>query len=252
MRRHHLQRRGSVGADHLQAGRCRGRTRTPIKRSTTASSSLMSRLYAGGRLAVAATRRDRHAGGRGSALLNSSAMSSMYAATVDLNEASRRLNQARRSRLEGVERRPGSGPTVRVARWTALSETSAASGLRGSSSGAPCIRRRWSQRLVKECPGRGVTTGPIRSGRRNPTLNPLTLGTRFAFPFAREWIGFSPWLTIRAVEVDICDVATAELAMVSRTSLACRATGLAGGLARRERHHCARSGQHCLYASARI
>ena len=41
------------------------------------------------------------------ALSSSSAMSSMYAATVDFNEASRRLWQARQSRLEGVERRPG-------------------------------------------------------------------------------------------------------------------------------------------------
>jgi hypothetical protein len=41
------------------------------------------------------------------ALSSSSAMSSMYAATVDFNEASRRLRQAQQSRLEGVERRPG-------------------------------------------------------------------------------------------------------------------------------------------------
>jgi hypothetical protein len=41
------------------------------------------------------------------ALSSSSAMSSMYAATVDFNEASLRLRQAQQSRLDGVERRPG-------------------------------------------------------------------------------------------------------------------------------------------------
>ncbi len=41
------------------------------------------------------------------ALSSSSVMSSMYAATVDFNEASRRLRQAQQSRLEGVKHRPG-------------------------------------------------------------------------------------------------------------------------------------------------
>ena len=41
------------------------------------------------------------------ALFRNSAMSSTYAATVDFNEAGRRLRQARQSREEGIEPRPG-------------------------------------------------------------------------------------------------------------------------------------------------
>ena len=41
------------------------------------------------------------------ALFSNSAMTSMYAATIDFNEATRRLWQARQSRQEGMEPRPG-------------------------------------------------------------------------------------------------------------------------------------------------
>jgi hypothetical protein len=41
------------------------------------------------------------------ALFSNSAMTSMYAATVDYNEAARRLRQARQSSQEGMESRPG-------------------------------------------------------------------------------------------------------------------------------------------------
>jgi hypothetical protein len=41
------------------------------------------------------------------ALCTKSAMSSTYAATVDFNEATRRLTQARQSREDGIEPRPG-------------------------------------------------------------------------------------------------------------------------------------------------
>jgi hypothetical protein len=41
------------------------------------------------------------------ALFSNSAMNSIYAATVDFNEATRRLRQARQSRQEGREPRPG-------------------------------------------------------------------------------------------------------------------------------------------------
>ena len=41
------------------------------------------------------------------ALFRNSAMSSTFAATVDFNEAGRRLRQARQSRQEGIEPRPG-------------------------------------------------------------------------------------------------------------------------------------------------
>jgi len=41
------------------------------------------------------------------ALFSNSAMTSTYAATVDFNEARRRLTQARQSRQEGIEPRPG-------------------------------------------------------------------------------------------------------------------------------------------------
>lgn len=41
------------------------------------------------------------------ALFSNSAMTSMYAATVDCNEANRRLRQARQSSQEGMESRPG-------------------------------------------------------------------------------------------------------------------------------------------------
>jgi hypothetical protein len=41
------------------------------------------------------------------ALFRNSAMSSTFAATVDFNESGRRLRQARQSRQEGIEPRPG-------------------------------------------------------------------------------------------------------------------------------------------------
>jgi hypothetical protein len=41
------------------------------------------------------------------ALASDTAMTSLYAATIDFNEAARRLRRARQSRQEGVERRPG-------------------------------------------------------------------------------------------------------------------------------------------------
>ena len=41
------------------------------------------------------------------ALLSNSAMNSLYAATIDFNEATRRLRQARQSRQEGIEPGPG-------------------------------------------------------------------------------------------------------------------------------------------------
>jgi hypothetical protein len=41
------------------------------------------------------------------ALFRNSAMTSTYAATIDFNEARRRLMQARQSRQEGIEPRPG-------------------------------------------------------------------------------------------------------------------------------------------------
>ena len=41
------------------------------------------------------------------ALFSSSPMTSMYAATIDFNEATRRLRQARQNRQEGMEARPG-------------------------------------------------------------------------------------------------------------------------------------------------
>jgi hypothetical protein len=41
------------------------------------------------------------------ALASDTAMTSLYAATIDFNEAVRRLRRARQSRQEGVERRPG-------------------------------------------------------------------------------------------------------------------------------------------------
>ena len=41
------------------------------------------------------------------ALFRNGAMSSVYAATVDFNEAGRRLRQARQSQQEGMEARPG-------------------------------------------------------------------------------------------------------------------------------------------------
>jgi len=43
------------------------------------------------------------------ALFSNSAMTSIYAATVDFNEATRRLRQARQSRQEGMELWPGEG-----------------------------------------------------------------------------------------------------------------------------------------------
>lgn len=43
------------------------------------------------------------------ALFRKTAMSSTYAATVDFNEAGRRLRQARQSQQEGMEARPGEG-----------------------------------------------------------------------------------------------------------------------------------------------
>jgi hypothetical protein len=43
------------------------------------------------------------------ALFSNSPMSSTYAATIDFNEAGRRLRQARQSLQEGIEPRPGEG-----------------------------------------------------------------------------------------------------------------------------------------------
>jgi hypothetical protein len=48
------------------------------------------------------------------ALASNSRMTSMYAADIDFNEATRRLWQARANRQEGVEPGPVSGPTIRA------------------------------------------------------------------------------------------------------------------------------------------
>lgn len=50
------------------------------------------------------------------ALFRQAAMSSTYAATVDFNEAGRRLRQARQSQQEGMEARPGEAGTTAMDR----------------------------------------------------------------------------------------------------------------------------------------
>jgi hypothetical protein len=62
------------------------------------------------------------------ALFSNSAMTSMYAATIDCNEATRRLRQARQSRQEGMEPRPGE---------------------RADSAGASAMNKRYQRRQRK-------------------------------------------------------------------------------------------------------
>lgn len=93
------------------------------------------------------------------ALFTNSAMTSIYAATVDCNEATRRLRQSRQSRLEGMETRPGE---------------------RADSAGASAMNKRYQrrqQKLEREVVAaelRSRETALIRSTllKRDATIDP--------------------------------------------------------------------------------
>jgi len=96
------------------------------------------------------------------ALFSNSAMNSIYAATVDFNEATRRLRQARQSRQEGIEPRPGE---------------------RADSAGASAMNTRYQRRQQKlerevvAAERRSHETALIRSelSRRAGNAEPLEL-----------------------------------------------------------------------------